>query len=226
MLSRGMVRLRTRSCDIPIPTVKAAADVAACPTKGKAGSITVASCLPNCLRNSTHMQLCVRCIPLPLRHIPETIAPLAHQICAPDVTLHAAFDNVTSPSPLVERSPDRRDGDSTLFRDTLTPDKHYPALVRPIMRYLYQNIEQDPARCHSCGLCRRHVWVVYCLSSARRYVRRMHQLLVKSVTVEHNVVSHTSWSCVVPSAFTPTPSLTPICIAFMTLSRAPEATTS
>ena len=40
---------------MPIPTVKAAADVAACPTKGKAGSTIVASCLPRRLLTSTQV---------------------------------------------------------------------------------------------------------------------------------------------------------------------------
>ena len=38
------------TCDIPIPTVNAAADVAAWPTKGKAGSMTMASFFPNRLQ--------------------------------------------------------------------------------------------------------------------------------------------------------------------------------
>ena len=40
---------------MPIPTVKAAADVAACPTKGRAGSTIVASCLPRRLLTSTQV---------------------------------------------------------------------------------------------------------------------------------------------------------------------------
>ena len=40
---------------MPIPTVKAAADVAACPTKGKAGSTIVASCLPRRLLTITQV---------------------------------------------------------------------------------------------------------------------------------------------------------------------------
>ena len=43
------------TCDIPIPTVKAAADVAACPTKGKAGSMMTANCLPNRLQRMLPM---------------------------------------------------------------------------------------------------------------------------------------------------------------------------
>ena len=58
-----------------------------------------------------------------------------------------------------------------------------------------------------------------CLSSARRYVRRMHQLLVKSVR-------HSGAQCGIAYKLVLRCSLsfrahTPMCIAFMTLSRAP-----
>ncbi len=49
------------------------------------------------------------------------------------------------------------------------------------MRYLYQNIEQDPARCHSCGLCRRHVWVVL-LSIFRPKIRQAHAPIAREVS--------------------------------------------
>ena len=70
-----------------MPTVKDAAEVAACPTKGKAGSITVARICQSAYAACIRIQSCICCTFLSRKHTLDLDARLARQTIAPDITV-------------------------------------------------------------------------------------------------------------------------------------------